>query len=398
MPENEAGHPAKPTWWARPRLRTDEEEGRDRKVGWLELFYDLVFVVVVSQLSHRLATHPDWTGFGEFVLLYFPAFWMWIGGTIYTERFESEDLSHRVVVVLQMLAVGLMAVFVHDGTGSQSQAFALSYAAGRALICLLWFRGGLSDPKARPVTDRYIAGFSVSIVLFATSVLVPTPLRFVFWVVGLTIDLVTPTFALPHQRMLPKLSRGRLPERFGLFVLIVLGETIVSIIGGLSDTHDPGLHTFAAAGLALLVVFGFWWLYFDVVAHRPAKAGPRTSMARNYLHFPLLIAITTVAAGVLDALAAPTHLDAHVRWLLAGGTALALATVALIQGALTPGANPPGLWQNLRLLLFAVAALAAAVGAFATNLGAVGILALLAAIVATPIAWGATMWAKGKLH
>lgn len=150
-------------WWQKPRLRRDEEAHQERKVSWLELFYDLVFVVVIAELSHSLAGHISVSGVVGFILLFIPVWWVWIGGTFYNDRFETDDLGHRLFTFLQMLPVGALAVFAHDGLGETSTGFALSYAAARALITYLWLRGGLHDPVARPLTNRYGIGFSVSV-------------------------------------------------------------------------------------------------------------------------------------------------------------------------------------------------------------------------------------------
>ena len=104
-------------WWQTPQLHTEGARGEERKVSWLELFYDLSFVVVVSELSHSLATHVGWDGLGSFILLFLPVWWVWISGTIYNDRFETQDLSYRLFVFVQIVIVAAMAVFAHGGTG-----------------------------------------------------------------------------------------------------------------------------------------------------------------------------------------------------------------------------------------------------------------------------------------
>lgn len=384
-------------WWVKPRLREDAARGVERRVGWLELFYDLVFVVVVAELSHKLAGDASWPGVGAFVLLFFPAFWMWIGGTIYTERFETDDLSHRLSTFLQMLAVGAMAAFVHDGTGATSRAFALSYASGRALICVLWWRGGLHDARARPVTDRYVAGFSVSVVLFAASVLVASPARFAMWGIGLLVDLATPVFAFRHQPRLPPLSRHRLLERFGLFVMIVLGEAVVAVVHGLAEQGHPSGLAFAAAAQGMAIVFCVWWLYYDLVGRRGPRPGLSWSMARNYLHFPLLAGITATAAGIVHVLEDPGHVSAGARALLAGALAATSLALAALHVVLDPAGQQPRAWRAVRVGLLAVAALGVVVAVVDVHLDAAELMAALLAVALLPIVLGTTMWAKGRL-
>src|SRR3712207_6228412 len=101
-------------WWERPELRSDVDGSRERRVDWLELFFDLVFVVVIAELAHSLATHVSLAGVASYALLFVAAWWVWIGGVFYTERFETFDISIRLFTVALMVPVAAMALFVHD--------------------------------------------------------------------------------------------------------------------------------------------------------------------------------------------------------------------------------------------------------------------------------------------
>ncbi|HEX6384663.1 MAG TPA: low temperature requirement protein A, partial [Anaerolineae bacterium] len=270
------------TWWQRPQLRTDEEVGQERKVSWLELFFDLVFVVVISQLSHHLASHISLTGAAGFLLLFIPVWWVWIGGMLYNERFETTDVSNRLFVFLQMLPVAALAVFARAGLEDGSIGFALSYVAARILLIFLWLRGGWHVPVFRPVSNRYAAGFTLSVLLFTASVFVPPPSRFLLWGLGLLIDLVTPMFTLRTQARLPRFSTSRLPERFGLFTIIVLGESIVGVVQGMAEQPELSGMTAVAGVLGMSLAFGLWWVYFDYIARRYPKPGVWWSLSWAY--------------------------------------------------------------------------------------------------------------------
>src|SRR5262249_10531707 len=153
-----------------------------RRVSWLELFFDLVFVVVIAELARYLAGHVSWSGVIHYVLLFGPAWWAWIGGTFYNIRFETEDLSYRLFTFLLMLPVGAMAIFAHGGTDT-AVGFALAYAIARTIVVVLWVRGGWYAPAFRPVSNRYAVGFSISILLFVASIFVEPPLRFGLWAI-----------------------------------------------------------------------------------------------------------------------------------------------------------------------------------------------------------------------
>ncbi|KAB8330768.1 low temperature requirement protein A [Scytonema tolypothrichoides VB-61278] len=310
-----------------PRLRIGEDSEEERRATWLELFYDLVFVVAVSQLAHYLHDHVSLSGILGFVVLFIPVWWSWIGTTFYANRFDSDDLTHRLLIAVQMLAIAGLAVNVHHGLGESCTGFALSYAIGRVVLVVEYVRAGWHIPTARPLTNRYAAGFTIAAVLWAISGFVPSPWRFVFWTLGLIIDFATPLSARKLQLELPPHS-SHLPERFGLFTIIVLGEAIVAVVDGVSEQNWDVL-TVIAAVFGLCIAFSLWWVYFDNLGGTPiqkSRTEGRITIFNVWLytHLPLVMGI--VAAGVaveLVLLSKPMQpLSDAVRWLLCGSIAL----------------------------------------------------------------------------
>lgn len=389
---------ARQTWWVRPQLRTDEDEDRERKVGWLELFFDLVFVVVVAEIAHELAAHVGWTGLAGFVVLFVPAWWLWIGMTFYTERFETNDVSNRLFTFLYMAPVAALAVFVHDGLGETSAAFALTYATTRVLLIFLWLRGGYHDARARPMTNRLAIGFSLSVALFVASVWVEPPTRFALWAVALGIDLVTPFFTLKHQKSLPRFSTSRLPERFGLFTIIVLGETVVGVVAGLAEQPRLTLGLASTGALGLGLGCGLWWLYFDVVGRNPPRPTLGWAIARNYVHLPLHMSIVAVGAGVLNVVGHEGEaLSSEVRWLLTGSVAVALLSLAALGHIVQHRGSSRHRVRQLVGLLVVVAGASLLVGALGSPLSPLAALGALLVLLAVPIAYAAIQWVRGEL-
>jgi low temperature requirement protein LtrA len=329
------------TWWRPPLLRTDEDEGRERRTGWLELFYDLVFVAIVAELSHVIAAHPGPESVAHFAILFVAAWWMWIGGTVYNDRFETDDVSHRLVTLLQMLPVAAMAFFAHDGLGADSTGFALAYVGGRVVIIAMWLRGGYHNPSFRPVSNRYALGFSISVGLWITSLAFPSPVRVALWVVALAIDLLTPVATLEMQRRLPRLSRSHLPERYGLFTIIVLGESVVGVVNGAADAQAVTAVQGVGGVLGLGTAFALWWLYFDEVGERAPRRGPWWIITWSHLHLPFVAGLAIAGAGVLSIVAgAGAGAPDAVRWVLAGAMAVVFIALGLIE--LTLGEHPRG--------------------------------------------------------
>lgn len=379
-------------WWQTPQLRmTDEEE--ERRVSWLELFFDLIFVVIVSELAHSLAGHVTWAGIGAFILLFIPAWWMWIGGTFYNSRFETFDVSYRLFTLLQIVAVAAMAIFIHDGAGKTSVPFALAYAGARVLIIAMWLRGGYHVPLMRPITTRYAIGFTLSVALFIASIFVTPPLRFVLWGIGLFSDLVTPLTTAKLQASLPRLSNVKLPERYGLFVIIVLGEAIVAVIRGMAA--DEGLTLALAFNglLGIILAFGLWWIYFDFIARRHPRSSIWQLLSWSYLHLPLVMGIAAISAALSKAL--PLHeseLAANLRLLLAGSVSFVLLVTGLIELTLRREADEPTDHRVSFVLKAAASGIALALGLFGAGIKITALLIILVLLIVVQMVYAVYVW------
>ena len=151
----------------------------ERRATWLELFYDLVFAAAVAELGISLYT--NYTTLASFlgtVLLFFPVCWTWIGVTFYAARFETDDVIHRVLVLLQMGGAAALALNIHGALGETSFNFAISYAVIRALLVIEYIRAAYKIPAARLFAMRYAQGFFISTTLWLISAMIPMPERF----------------------------------------------------------------------------------------------------------------------------------------------------------------------------------------------------------------------------
>lgn len=322
-------------WFQPPSLRFDEDLGRERRTGWLELFYDLVLVASISQVSLVLAGHVGWRGLLGYALLFVPIWFSWIGATFYHDRFETDDVGHRLLIFTLMAANAVVAAHVPRALTTDPAGFVEAYVALRAVICFLWWRGGYYSPVARPLTNRYLVGFGLAIGLWLASLGLSGWQQKALWALAVATELGTPFLTLTIQARLPRLSQSHLPERFGLLTLIVLGESVVAAINGLaSRPASPTAYAVAIGGLA--VTFGLWWLYFDNVMGRRLRQQAGVMAIWVYGHLGLALGLVAVGAGMLhlirhaDSLAVP----AGVRWLVCGMGALALVAMGVLESAI----------------------------------------------------------------
>ena len=286
-----------PLWWRRPLLREDDEG--TRRASWLELFVDLMFVAIISALSRGLATHISPLGVAGYVLVFLPAWWIWLGLTVYDDRLDTDDVSHRLSFFAIMLALGGMAVSVRTFFGAGFAVFALSYAAARLVIIILWIRGGVHNVRLRPLVTRYAIGFSIAALMWLVAIFLPWPSRLLVVVLAILVDFGTPATTMSLQGDLPRLSRSHLPERFGLFILIVLGESVISVEQSVGNDFLRGSVAHVTAGPATLTLaFVLWWLYFDHVAENPPLPGSLATLMWTYPHLLLVLALGAMGASV----------------------------------------------------------------------------------------------------
>lgn len=327
--------------WHKPKLRTEEESGKHRKVSWLELFYDLFFVVTISQLAHTLVGDISTEKILNYLFMFLPVWWIWIGTTYYLERFETEGLENRIFLFLLLLPITGMAVSIHDGLGATSFGLGLSYLSGRTIITFLWLRGAIHDKQFRATGIKYTIGFSLSLILFAISLFVEPPLRFALWGAAFVIDLTTPWFTLKDQAKLPRLSTSRLPERFGLLILIVLGESAVGVVNGLAENHNIEYKVLLAALLALGVSFGFWWTYFDFIGRRYPKPNIYSNIIWSYTHLPLAMAIASFGASVTNIIGVENSLSNAQVYHVSVSAALTFIVIGILEFTLKRNHDEP---------------------------------------------------------
>lgn len=319
-----------------PRLRIGGgKEGEERHATWLELFYDLVFVVAVAELAHALSDHTNWEGFLSYVALFVPVWWSWIGAMFYATRFDTDDLVHRLLTVLQMFAVAALAVNVHGGLGETSTGFALSYVVVRAILIAQYLRARHAVPEARPLINWYLVGFATSVVLWTISIALPSPWRFVLWGVALLFDFGAPlTAGKLHVKIPPHTSH--VPERMGLFTIIVLGEAVAAVVRAVAD-QEWSVPSALTALVGLSLAFSLWWSYFDNTNSEAfhlvvAKGRVRRYQFWLYTHLPLAIGLAAIGIGVEHAAkgAQEAALSDPDRWLLCGSAAICLLALGVI--------------------------------------------------------------------
>jgi low temperature requirement protein LtrA len=324
------------------------ESYKEHHVTWLENFYDLIVAIIVYQLSRDLNQDVSIYGFLSFVALFIPVVWSWVGVTFYSTRFETDDLAHRLLMLLQIAVAAFMAVSVPDGLGKNSGWFALSYAIMHTILVIEYLRTRRHVPAARQLTTRYSIGFSIAAGIWFASAFVPPPIRFIFWMIGLGVDIGTPLLFARQLSVQFAPHVQHLPERFGSFTIIVLGISILGVVNGIAD-HNWSVPSIISAGLGLGIAFSLWWIYFDTVDGSEIRALRENKqigiyVTWLYIHFPLIIGFTAFGVSIEHVVLSNQSLalPSSEKWLLCISTFLCLLTLGIIQmtSAMTTNSIP----------------------------------------------------------
>src|SRR4051812_47772055 len=284
-----------------PRLSAVLREGE--RVMPLELFFDLVFVLAITQCTALMSAHPTWSGLAQGVLVLGVLWWSWVGYAWLTSVVDPEEGAVRFAIFAAMAAYLIAAIAIPQAFGGLGLEFALAYGAVRWAQVALLLVAGRDDPGLHHSSAGLAVSTTIGVsLLIGASFLDGLP-QGALWLLALALDMGGPMFIDSSGW---RLEPGHFAERHGLIIIIALGESIVAIGAGAHAHLTWGIA--AAAVLGIAVSAALWWLYFDVVALVSrrrlidAEVGQiRNELARDsysYLHFPMVAGIVLVALGL----------------------------------------------------------------------------------------------------
>lgn len=351
------------------------------RVSFFELFFDLVYVFAVTQLSHGLLEHLDVRGAAETVVLLLAVWWAWVYTTWATNWLNPDSTGCRLMLVGIMGAGLVMATSIPDAFGDGGLTFAIAYAAiqvGRSSFVLWAVR---RDPVRRANFERIVVWNAAASALWVAGGLLSGSARDAAWLAALVVDYAAPAsrFRVPGLGTSATLdwtvTASYFSERFKLFVILALGESII-VTGAIFTELEPDLPTVLALVSAFGGSVGLWWVYFHRSAEDSERAMSRSGdpgriarSAYTYSHLPLVAGIIVTAVGDELVIAHPMgHADVAIIATVLGGPALFLAGHALFRYAVFRAVSAPRLVAIA--LLGAFVPIALALPALIVGLGA----------------------------
>ena len=353
-------------WFLRPP-RPHGEVIEDRTVGFLELFYDLVYVVLIGQIAHTLAEDVSWSGALDFAVVFGLVWIGWFNGAQFHELHGREDGRNRSFIFLQMGILTVLAVFAAHAATTDGEQFAVTYAVLLAVLFVQWASVYRTDaPEYRAGALRYLAGLVVSIGAMLASSGMADSARLAVWaavVVG-SIAIVAFHLLRTSDDALGIRATDSMVERYGLFIIIVLGEVVVGVVDGLSGVEGLDFRTAATGVLGLGVAFGFWWTYFDFVGRRLPRQDGGSLALWLYSQLPIAFAVAAAGAGMVSLIehSADPRTPEPSGWLLAGAVSVLLLALVATIVALADYRRLAALYRPLALALLLGSAAALAIG------------------------------------
>ena len=377
-----------------PRFHEDVEFHRhtNRSISWLELFYDLVYIATLIQIGNFLSSNVDTQGFAQFLVLTVVVWWAWTGETFYQNRYVVDDLIHRVLVFTQMFAVATIGLSISMAFGDLYVQFTLAYVVIRLMLIFMYLRSMRAHPESSALSRGYVTGFSLGIAVWLGSLLLPAEIHWVGWLVGITIELTVPL--RPRIRVLQQsvsIDYHHIAERFGIFTIIVLGESFVKV---LDDAQGISIEVpqmiFSTFGLSVL--YSLWWLYFTDTTDAVVEfVNPWKPFTWIYAHFPLAASLVMFGVAAKKLFAEtwehpgdPVHPE--YRLLYTGAVVLFLLAVALIDASTVQEEAQVG--DNQRVMVRVLGAVAAGIlGVTLTEVDAVGFVTVISVVMMTQVAY-----------
>jgi low temperature requirement protein LtrA len=300
------------------------------RVSPLELFFDLVFVLAITQCTALMAHDPTWRGIAHGLVVLGLLWWSWVGYAWLTSVVDPEEGGVRLVLFAAMAALLVASLCVPEAFGDLGLTLAVAYGGVRAAHIALFMLASRDDPGLRQAVVGLSVSTAIGVGILVLGSQFDGDVRLTVWALALVFDMAGPLFIDTSGW---RLVAGHFAERHGLIMIVALGESIVAIGVGAEAGVDGGVITAAILGIA--VACAFWWAYFDVAALAAARRlaeiddiGSRNQLARDafsYLHLPMVAAVVLVALGMKVTLA---HVGDPLEWetavALVGGAALYL--------------------------------------------------------------------------
>ncbi|MGB6977117.1 MAG: low temperature requirement protein A, partial [Gammaproteobacteria bacterium] len=292
-------------------LRLPKDEG-ERHATWLEIFFDLIFAVIVIQLSTRLLSHLDFINILETSALLMPIVWTWASYTVFAARFDNNDAIHWLMTFVIMFAAAIMAIQIRFALEQGANGFAIGFLIAQISILLLYSRTVYDNLTPKKLTSFYMIGFTLGGVFWVISLFFAPPIKFILWTLGMTIYLLIPWIGRNRILSQAPLDTVYIPERFGAFTVIILGQTVAAVVFGL-ESASWHLSSAIMSILAFILSALIWVQYYSLSQIANYKCTLGSGQPYIYSHVPLIISLMLIGVCAEDLIKSSGQIHASVN-------------------------------------------------------------------------------------
>ena len=293
---------------------------------WLELFFDLVYVTAILLFSTVVSEQKDLAHIAILVGMFVAIWWIWFLTTLYTNRFQRTDTTHRLLVLAQMFFVTVFAMSAREGVQANGEWVSASYAILCALSAAMYLRERLEPGTQGAIARSRSARLAAAALIFGSAVFCTGALQSVLWILGLLVSVIPVRVGPDRIRDLTPLNYDHIAERMGTLTMIFFGESFVKVAamvvqGTLSDIQIEAL------AFEFVLMFAFWWSYFDDIP----RAGIETSRFLPWLggHLGLQLGLAFVAIWVAKFVSVKGHASLPEEAIVPVSVAIAISISAL---------------------------------------------------------------------
>ncbi len=313
----------------RPASLRLPDEKIERHTTWLEIFFDLIFAVIVVQLSDRLSNNFTLTGLFQCAALLIPSMWTWVSYTVFAARFDNNDVIHWIMTFIIMFAGAVMAIHIPTALEDGGTGFSIGFIISQISLLFLYLRPLHDKTVPKHFTHFYIIGFGSALICWIVSLFFDPPHKFIFWTLGMSIYLSIPWIG--RKKVLSKvpLDTVYFPERFGAFTVIVLGQMITAVVVGLKSAswHPSAVVTSIMAFALAILIWGQYYLFTQIADYKCTLGSGQPYI---YSHIPLIISLLILGSCAQEFIP-NTEIHSNVKNIFCFSIILYLTSFCLLQ-------------------------------------------------------------------
>ena len=306
------------SWWGAPKkFSTNKTE---RKISWLELFYDLVYVIAISTITHYMAQQFSLNALLDYLYLFVIIYWGWLNGSLYHDLHGSEGLRTKLMTLWQMVIVAALVITLHSEQEHLLFNATIVLLIMQIYIIYLWWSVGWYDKEHRSLNRPYTIIYLISFGLILATLFVEEPYVRILFYSTLILNCSPPfvTYLILKKRTNALSLSTSMTERLSQFTIIVFGEVVLGVINGVIATKELHVIIWVQFLLAISIVFALWWLFFTIVSDRQCKAGLLNSSIFELLFIPSLIGLGMLGATFSDLFKSFTDTGTQSLWIKTG--------------------------------------------------------------------------------